>query len=99
MPQLSRETRERWFGRLFGVLSIASIAGITLGVTGVFGALMDTGFRPGRRAGVEALALFGWVVICILAYRAKRHKEFPATWAVLLVVALVWVALLLNRMG
>lgn len=99
MWRLSEETRQRWFGRLFGVLSIASIAGITLGVTGVFGALMDTGFRPSRRAAVEALALCGWVVICILAYRAKRHNEFPATWAVLLVVALGWAALLINRMG
>ena len=99
MRRLSQETRELWRDRLFGVMSVAAIAGITLGVTGVFGALMDTGFHPNRSAAVQALALCGWIVICFLAYRAKRHKEFPATWAVLSVVALGWAALLLNRVG
>lgn len=99
MYRLSQETRELWRDRLFGVMSVAAIAGITLGVTGVFGALMDTGFRPDRRAGVEALALCGWILIACISYRAKRYKEFPQTWAVLTVVALIWAALLLNRMG
>ena len=99
MRGLSRDARERWLGRLSRVLSIASVAGIALGVAGLLGALMDTGFRPGRRVAVEALALCGWVVIAVIAYRGKRYNEFPRTWAVLTVVALIWAALLLNRAG
>jgi hypothetical protein len=99
MSHLSQETRERLRERLFGVMSIAAIAGIALGASGLFGALMDTGFRPGRTAAVQAVVLCGWGLIAWISYRVKRQKEFPATWAVLLVVALGWAALLINRMG
>lgn len=99
MPHLTQDARERWLGRLFQVLSIAAIAGIALGVAGLFGALMDTGFRPDRSAAVQGLALCGWVVIAVVAYRGKRYNEFPRAWAILTVVGLIWAAILINRAG
>ncbi len=92
----------RWYRKLLGVLWIASIAGITIALSRLADNLMDAGLNPLRldwkvSAG-NGLLLTGWGMICWVSYRGSRHNLAPPTWALSLIVGLVWAGLLLNRL-
>jgi hypothetical protein len=93
----------RWYRKLLGILWIASISGITLALGGLAGNLMDAGFYPSlldwKAVALNGLTLAGWGMICCVSYRGSRHNLAQPTWALSLIVGLIWAGILLNRLA
>lgn len=102
MLRISEAERRLWMGRLLGAAGIAAIAGITLALQGLFGALMDAGLNPvgvpWRTAAIYTACLCGWGLIAFIGHRWKKRGEFPSAWAILMVVGLGWAAILLYHL-
>ena len=103
-PQWLPDTpRARVFRKLLSVLWVASIAGVTLVLNTLLGSLMDVGFRPARlqlgMLAFNATVLCGWGLIGWVAYRGSRRGLAPPAWAYVGVIALMWGAILLDRLG
>src|SRR5690242_1964118 len=103
MAEIPQNARGRALRTLLSVAWVASISGITLGLSGLWSLLMDVGFHPSqlrlKPVAVEGLALAAWGVITWVAWRGARRNLAPPAWSILTVVALVWAAILLNRAG
>ena len=97
----SEPVRRLSLWRLLGALRIAAVVGVTLSVSRLLPRVLDAGLSPAEvpwtSLAIDAATLCGWVLIAFIAWRWRRHREFPATWAVLAVVGLGWAAILVYH--
>lgn len=90
----------RKFKALLAVLWIASIAGLALTGHDLIGTAMSAGVQPQwpwRRLAAGIVMIAGWGLVAWISYRGTRRNLAPPTWSILLVVALQWAVILLNR--
>ena len=95
--------RTRLFRKLLGIVWVMSISSITLSVSSLGGALMDVGFNPAqlgwKQTLFNAILLAASSLLCWMSYRGNRRNLAPPSWGLVTMTALVWAALLLERMA
>ena len=101
--ELPPTSRAQLYRKILGVVWVMSISGITLTLSSFVSALMDVGFDLAQFAWNEslltAILLLTWSLVCWFAYRGNRRNLMPPTWGIVVVVALMWAGLLLNRLA
>jgi hypothetical protein len=97
---MNRHLSQAAYERLLGILLVASIVGITLSVSDVVGRAFDVPARLGTRVILlNVVMVLGWGLVAWLAHQGRKLHRAPPSWAILVVVALGWAAVLINHFG
>jgi hypothetical protein len=100
MPQTRRAGLYR---KILGAVWVVAISSITLTLARMASELMDVGLDPvhldAKKTIINVLLLIGAGLMGWIGWRGSRRNLMPPAWGMVTLVAIVWAALLFNRLA